>query len=390
MNRAMSTEMKLTQLSQKSGLSISTLYEYLRNGILHPPIRRGPTKAMYDETHIKRLKTVRTMREKERLSLAEIKLSLSGNVAPQETCTAREEDAEIQNQIIDTALGLFSRKHYDKTKISDITNALHMGNGTFYRYFKSKEELFLHCLERLPKIMVSRDAWEEVKRETDYITRLRKRGNAMLGSFHSYIGMLNHTKLMIGSDNKHLADKAAECLKSLSAPLRKDLEQAIAAGQVRPMDTDLAAYLLLGINETFGHRLLMDNTYTTDSGFDFIEEFLRYALTPHALTPPSTPSFTLTQVTGPPLALTHLNCHGATTLKGHLDAGTLEIDLATLTSLSFTHTEAGSQARLVTDTGHIGTFTVDPAEEISGTTPLGTYTIKVADVQRVVRDEAQA
>lgn len=381
MNDGAQTGMKLPQLSKKSGLSISTLYEYLRSGILHPPVRRGPTKATFNESHLTRLKTVRVLREKEKLSLAEIKARLTSDAEP----SPEEDDTAIQNQIIDTALALFSRKHYDKTKISDITGALHMGNGTFYRYFTSKEELFLHCLERLPKIMVSRDAWNAVKQESDYIIRLRKRGNAMLGAFHSYIGMLNHTKLMLGGEDHHLAEKAAECLKSLCAPLRKDLDQAIAEGQLRPMDTDLAAFLLLGINETFGHRLLMDDTYTVEEGFDIIEEFLRFALTPRAVAPTPELAVTLTLASGGTMGLHTLTCNDGPTLTGTLNGGTLKVPLRTLASVAFVHQGPETLARLRTDSGETGEMRVPSDLTLAGETGLGLFAVTVGDVIRIER-----
>lgn len=378
MNDATQNGMKLPQLAQKSGLSISTLYEYLRSGILHPPVRRGPTKAIYNETHLNRLKAIRLLREQEKLSLADIKLRLSSDASePVEDAPA------IRNQIIDTALALFSRKHYDKTKISDITDALQMGNGTFYRYFSSKEELFLHCLERLPKIMVSRDAWNEVKRETDYITRLRKRGNAMLGAFHSYIGMLNHTKLVLGGEDRHLAEKAADCLRSLSAPLRKDLDQAILKGQVRPMNTELAAFLLLGINETFGHRLLMDETYTIEEGFDFIEEFLRHALAP---TPaPPTANFALTLFTGESLEVKALTCDGAPTLTGTVGSGLLQVDLCTIEEATLQHKGQETLAHIRAESGVTGKMRVAPDTRLTGTTSLGVFAVAIKDVMRMTR-----
>lgn len=389
MNDATPAEMKLPQLSKKSGLSISTLYEYLRSGILQPPVRRGPTKATYNESHLRRLQTVRTMREKERLSLAEIKTRLDGEADPLAAGLPSEDDATIRNQIIDTALTLFSRKHYDKTKISDITNALHMGNGTFYRYFKSKEELFLHCLKRLPKIMVSRDAWNEVKRETDCITRLRKRGDAMIGAFHSYMGMLNHTKLALGGEDRHLAEKAAECLKSLASPLRKDLEQAMAEGQVRPIDADLASYLLLGINETFGHRLLMDDTYTIEEGFDIIEEFLRYALAPQQPKPTQGCAFTLTMASSDTVDLKALTCDGSPNLTGTFEGGLLAVELSTLKSISFVHTNNETRAHIQAESGEKGEMTVTPGMQLSGKTSLGVFTATVSDVLRIERTESR-
>lgn len=379
MNDATQTGMKLPQLAKQSGLSISTLYEYLRNGILHPPERKGPTKAIFNESHLARLKTIRSLREKEKLSLADIKERLRS-----EGDNTEEDGSSIRNQIIDTALVLFSRKHYDKTKISDITDALHMGNGTFYRYFTSKEELFLHCLERLPKIMVSRETWNDVKRETDYITRLRKRGNAMLGSFHSYIGMLNHTKLVLGGEDAHLAEKASECLKSLATPLRKDLDQAIAKGQVRPLDTDLTAYLLLGINEIFGHRLLMDTNYTIEEGFDFIEEFLRHALA--SSSPPTRKTFILTLRTGETITICPVSFNGAHQFVGSVGAGSLEVAFDTLSAITFTHGQKNTTAHILTDTGKTGDLLVDPDHELSGATDLGDYTVRAKDILRMDRE----
>ncbi|VVS90887.1 TetR family transcriptional regulator [Desulfoluna spongiiphila] len=378
MNDATQTGMKLPQLAKQSGLSISTLYEYLRSGILHPPVRRGPTKAIFNESHLARLKTIRGLREKEKLSLADIKTRLRS-----EADSTEEDGSSIRNQIIDTALALFSRKHYDKTKISDITDALHMGNGTFYRYFTSKEELFLHCLERLPKIMVTRETWNEVKRETDYITRLRKRGNAMLGSFHSYIGMLNHTKLVLGGDDSHLAEKASECLKSVATPLRKDLDQAIAKGQVRPLDTDLAAYLLLGINEIFGHRLLMDDRYTIEEGFDFIEEFLRHALASSSAPTLQQKPFALTLCSGETMVIRSLSCNGAPHLTGSVGAGTLEVAFESLSTLTLTHDKQCTTAHIRTDAGKTGNLSVDPDYELSGATELGAYTVQIRNVRSI-------
>jgi len=42
---------------------------------------------------------------------------------------------------------LFSEKDYYGTKISDITNRLKISQGTFYNYFKNKEDIFTYIIE---------------------------------------------------------------------------------------------------------------------------------------------------------------------------------------------------------------------------------------------------
>ncbi|WP_435924216.1 TetR/AcrR family transcriptional regulator [Paenibacillus sp. DYY-L-2] len=48
---------------------------------------------------------------------------------------------ERRNEILDTAEQLFMSKGYDKTTIHDILSEIGIAKGTFYHYFKSKEEV---------------------------------------------------------------------------------------------------------------------------------------------------------------------------------------------------------------------------------------------------------
>lgn len=52
-----------------------------------------------------------------------------------------KEPEERRNEIINTAENLFFSKGYIKTTINDILNEIGIAKGTFYYYFKSKEEV---------------------------------------------------------------------------------------------------------------------------------------------------------------------------------------------------------------------------------------------------------
>jgi len=70
----------------------------------------------------------------------------------------RMKSANRRLEIIRTARDLFSEKDYYGTKISDITNRLEISQGTFYNYFKNKEDIFTYIVEiyikRLRKIFI--------------------------------------------------------------------------------------------------------------------------------------------------------------------------------------------------------------------------------------------
>jgi AcrR family transcriptional regulator len=52
------------------------------------------------------------------------------------------------DQAVDTAVGLFWRKGYEKTSLSDLTHALKITPPSFYFAFGSKEKLFKKALDR--------------------------------------------------------------------------------------------------------------------------------------------------------------------------------------------------------------------------------------------------
>jgi AcrR family transcriptional regulator len=56
--------------------------------------------------------------------------------------------ASRTNEILDTAAAIFAQHGYQDTEMQFIADALHVGKGTIYRYFPSKEELFLKAVSR--------------------------------------------------------------------------------------------------------------------------------------------------------------------------------------------------------------------------------------------------
>ena len=194
--------MKIAQLSKESGLTRSTIHHYVNIGLIHRPRQAGLNLHLFDETHLNRLRQIRRLRETEGLPLARIKElldrvepsgsdhSVMNNGAGHHAVShSRERTAEgspkdpgrrNREMILDAAIKLFSEQGYENTKISDITEALHMGKGTFYVYFKNKKELFMECIDRLTVTIVPREAWAEIRGEKNFDRKSAKRGVAFL------------------------------------------------------------------------------------------------------------------------------------------------------------------------------------------------------------------
>ena len=76
-----------------------------------------------------------------------------------------KEHDERRNEILDTAERLFHTKGYGKCTVNDILEEVAIAKGTFYYYFKSKEEVLDAVVLRYTDIIISRA--EEILKKDD-------------------------------------------------------------------------------------------------------------------------------------------------------------------------------------------------------------------------------
>jgi AcrR family transcriptional regulator len=62
---------------------------------------------------------------------------------------------ERRNEILDTAQRLFDTKGYEKCTVNDILKEIAIAKGTFYYYFRSKEEVLDAIVSRYTDIIIS-------------------------------------------------------------------------------------------------------------------------------------------------------------------------------------------------------------------------------------------
>lgn len=74
----------------------------------------------------------------------------------------RKEQAQLtKKNIYETAIALIQEKGFDAVSIEDITTRANTAKGTFYLYFKSKEDLIYHTIQMYDEISLR--SYEKVK-----------------------------------------------------------------------------------------------------------------------------------------------------------------------------------------------------------------------------------
>jgi len=403
--------MKASELCKESGMSRSAIHYYVSLGLLHRPEKAGLNLHLYDVSHLARLRQIRKLKEKNGLSLAEIKGLLeqgepadgSGSYPDEKVESQRpgaasaaerregvkSEKQENREKILDMAIRLFSEKGYENTKVSDVTDALRMGKSTFYVYFKNKRELLIDCIDRLGVAIVPRESWQEIREEQDYVAKNKKRGMVFFKAFPGYRGILNMVRGAIGGTDPVLAQKAIEAFRVLSRPLLRDLRRAIEDGAVRiKHDEAFIAFIQLIIAEGFGFWQMIDPRYSIEEGVEIILEIMEHGL---VSTRPFTreggsmqgPPGEVEDRTGVKTRLRDIAVDGRCALRGRMGEAEAEVDLAKLTSARFHEAGGRYLAKLSAEDGQEFESEVDAGLHLSGSTPFGSIRIPLKRIVSV-------
>jgi AcrR family transcriptional regulator/predicted DNA-binding transcriptional regulator AlpA len=290
------TGMKIAELSITSGISKPTIHNYLRMGLLPPALKTGLNLHLYSETHLEALINIRLLKEKgysltqikeALINCSETKAELSAdtridsnvlNLA--ESDLGEQPNPDKWQMIIDKAIFLFSNNGYESVKISDITDSMGIGKGTFYLYFKNKREVLLECFKQLKSLILNLELREQIREEQDIIVRMFSRWAGFQSNYENFVGILLLLRISANSSDPTIRQKSIESYEAIIQPIRDDLQDAVNKGIVREVDPELIAYIFVGIAELLSFRLSLDAAYTPETVKGIVENMIKGILLP--------------------------------------------------------------------------------------------------------------
>src|SRR4030043_82903 len=85
-----------------------------------------------------------------------------------------QHDAKTKfNRILESAIKVFARKGFHKSRISEIAAEAEVADGTIYLYFKNKDDILIRLFENsLERIIANQRA--ELGKENDALRQLRR------------------------------------------------------------------------------------------------------------------------------------------------------------------------------------------------------------------------
>ena len=159
--------------------------------------------------------------------------------------------AANRHAILIAARRVFAQLGYDAATVRDIIRGTDLASGTFYNYFRSKEEVYEALADdsaaRFRPIL--RHAREEATSFEDYL----------LGAFRAYFRFVvdeyPEEGRPIDERLPHVRLDTPET-KAVYQEVRQSLEEAMAGGQAPAVDADYLACACIGIAQEVGSAML--------------------------------------------------------------------------------------------------------------------------------------
>ncbi|MBN1460739.1 MAG: MerR family transcriptional regulator [Armatimonadetes bacterium] len=143
--RTISEVLTTADLERRTGLRRSTIYFYIRRGLLPEPQRKPGGHALYSEEHVALLAQIRDLKEQGN-ALPDIRQQLGDEIAAlrdSQVDLLRQQTDALRRALIDVAAEEFAANGYRRTSVSTILERLGINEHDFYRLFSSKFELLV-------------------------------------------------------------------------------------------------------------------------------------------------------------------------------------------------------------------------------------------------------
>lgn len=153
-----------------------------------------------------------------------------------------------KDEIIKTARQLFLIKGYDKTSIQNIIDGTDIAKGTFYHYFKSKEDLLNQYSEIEVKALysIAEEIGNSDLNPIEKFETLFKKSSSWKSE--NVKSMKTLFKVMMSKENLYLRDAMLQNQRKQLAPIfSKIINEGRAQGNFNIIDCDFTAILIIDI-----------------------------------------------------------------------------------------------------------------------------------------------
>lgn len=150
-----------------------------------------------------------------------------------------------RERILEAAETIFADKGYHEALVDEVAGATSLSKGGIYFHFASKEGLFFAVLDRLADRLIAKVARESAGQPT----ALARADAALVAVFSALSRRRRLAKLLMVqgySMGNAFERKRVELFGRFAGLIQNHLDDAVARGELGPIDTGVASHIWLG------------------------------------------------------------------------------------------------------------------------------------------------
>jgi len=174
--------------------------------------------------------------------------------------------AANRQAILEAARRVFAKLGYEATNVRDIIRETELAAGTFYNYFKSKEEVF--------QALASSSAARFRPHLKDVRAKADNFEDFIRGAFRAYFQFLsdeNSDAISMGAPHMALIGVRADTpeMQAIFEEIRADIEAMLVKGAAKRVDAEYLTASAIGIARDLGDHMLQRRPVDVEAVTDF-------------------------------------------------------------------------------------------------------------------------
>lgn len=163
---------------------------------------------------------------------------------------------ERHGRILDAALKVFARKGYRDSSVDDIAGQSDTSKGGVYFHFPGKQAIFLALMDRAASRLLDR-VEAAIAPEPEPVARAEAALHVVLRTFARHRALARLFLVEAYGAGREFHARLMEIHELFIGVIKRHLDDAVAAGAIAPVDTELAGRIWFGaLNEIITYWLL--------------------------------------------------------------------------------------------------------------------------------------
>ncbi len=181
-------------------------------------------------------------------------------------------------RILDAALRVFSRKGYRHASVDEIADESRTSKGGVYFHFPNKEAIFLALLDRTAARLREKIA-EAMEPHDDPIAKADAALLTVLRTFAKHRALARLFMVEALGAGREFHRRMAEIRSEFAAVIQRHLDEAVRAGVIEPIDTEIAGRAWFGaLNEVITGWVLSGRPQRLEDAYAALRPLLMHSV----------------------------------------------------------------------------------------------------------------